>query len=143
MRRETTLICILIAGCGSAEGGRPSAWTDLLTASWTVIPGTESYRCARATIRQDEFFNAVRVIAPLGTHHSLLTLEYDPSSPDGMSDCGPMVTGEMGIGAFGIGTPDLAFPPGLAVRLPARWQLVFNMHLFNATSTPLNGTSKV
>jgi hypothetical protein len=73
---------------------------------------------------------AFRPTAPLGTHHTVLSLA-DGSRPDGDHDCGP-IAGERAIFLSGVGSPGFELPAGVAVRLRAGQQIVLNLHLYNA-----------
>ena len=45
--------------------------------------------------------------------------------------------------ASGVGTDALELPDGVAVKIPAGKQILLNLHLFNASDTPLEGTSGI
>jgi hypothetical protein len=43
--------------------------------------------------------------------------------------------------ASGVGSDDLVFPDGVAVKIPAGTQLMLNLHLFNVSMSPISGVS--
>jgi hypothetical protein len=140
-------------GSRGADGGAADAASDgfarLITASWALQPGeTDVYRCAKVTVTEDSYVVGLRAIAPLGTHHTVLTVGQ-PSGVDGEFACRAS-TGLIGFGAMptmlfasGVGSDEFRFPPGVAVKVPAGQQLTLNLHLFNASDGPLEGLSGI
>jgi hypothetical protein len=117
----------------------PGEWTTLIDGTWELPGGTEGYWCARKTIQQDTYVKAFRALAPPGTHHTLLIQEKG-GKPDGEFACGATLGADM-LHASGVGTDDLVFPEGVAVKIPAGTQLMLNLHLFNVQSTSIAGVS--
>jgi hypothetical protein len=143
-----------LCGCGSevtvgASGSPPvtsggtasNEWTKLVDGTWTMTAGKEGYWCTRKTIEKDTYVKAFRADAPLGTHHTLL-LVTDGGPADGEESCGPLLGANM-IFASGVGTDDLVFPEGVAVKIPAGSQLLLNLHLFNASAETIGGISGI
>ena len=97
------------------------------------------YWCTLKTIQEDTYIKAFRAQAPQGTHHTLLLRTPSPV-PDGEQACGPTLGADM-LHASGVGSDDLTFPDGVAVKVPAGTQLMLNLHLFNTTAGPLSGVS--
>ncbi len=125
---------------GSASG--PSAspeWETVLAGDWTIEPG-EEYICVRQTIDQATTVAALEAIAPLGTHHTLLTMGQ-PSGPDGTAPCSAFENHAQIVFASGVGTNRMTFPEGVALEIPAGTQLLLNLHLFNTSAEALSGTS--
>ena len=122
----------------NAPDAGPNDWVPLITANWTLPPNSEMYICATRTMTQDVYSHALRPIAPLGTHHTVIAID-DPSGPDNPSfPCSPE------FGAFwasGYGTGPLTLPDGVALLAPQGKQLRLSLHLFNASDQPLSGTS--
>ncbi len=117
-------------------------WQQLVMSPWTLRPGKEGYRCARRTVPQDVTIRAFRPVAPLGTHHTVLSLD-DGNRPDGDEDCGP-IAGERAIYMSGVGSPDFEMPDGVGIRLAAGQQIVLNLHLYNTDpDLSLTGVSGV
>jgi len=155
IRATLALGLVAFCGCGGeVTGGDPSAttssnsggnvskdWTTLVDGTWEMTAGKEGYWCTRKTITQDTYVTAFRADAPHGTHHTLL-LVTEGGVEDGEQSCGPLLGNNM-IFASGIGTDDLAFPEGVAVKIPAGSQLLLNLHLFNTGADTLKNTSKV
>lgn len=147
--------CLSLFGCGSdftggasststsSSGGNVSKdWTKLVDGTWQMTAGQEGYWCTRKTITEDTYIEAFRADAPLGTHHTLLLVQESSPVPDGEESCGPLLGANM-IYASGIGTDDLIFPEGVAVKIPAGSQLLLNLHLFNTGANTLEGVSGI
>jgi Copper type II ascorbate-dependent monooxygenase, C-terminal domain len=155
LRLGTLLITGLVGlcGCGSevtvggsgeattSGGNATDEWTKLVDGTWQMTAGKEGYWCTRKTIEKDTYVKAFRAQAPLGTHHTLL-LVTQGGVPDGEESCGPLLGANM-IFASGIGTEDLVFPEGVAVKIPAGSQLLLNLHLFNTSSKTIGGVSGI
>jgi Copper type II ascorbate-dependent monooxygenase, C-terminal domain len=143
-------IVLLVAGCGGGVSGSdpgPDAaqspidangeqWVVLLDKAWTLSPGIETTDRAARTLDQDLYVRAIRPLAPLGTHHTLLgvvtpTGGEPGTTPDGL------------IYASGVGTDALYMPAGVGLRLPAGKQLSLQLHLYNVGDAPLSGTSGI
>jgi hypothetical protein len=125
-------------GGASAEG-----WTPLLGRSWTLSPGsTNTYKCTRIQIAEDMWVSGFRAMSPLGTHHSVLTISTS-NTQTGDYDCTAGSVDNQMLFASGVGTDDLAFPPGVAIHIAAGTYINLNLHLFNASDNPIDATSGV
>ena len=145
MRRWLLVFLSLTGACGgSGEGDdAPSDWTPLIGRSWSVPSGTlDEYRCVRIEIPETIFVTGFRSVAPPGSHHAVLTRTRS-STQLGEYDCSVGALDLEMLYASGIGTDDLQFPEGVAVRLTAGHYLNLNLHVFNAGDTDLSGTSGV
>lgn len=135
---------LLVTGCGSGEPDDsptlPDDFVPLITADWSLSPGVEGYQCATKTLPDTLYASAIRPLAPLGTHHTVVSLET-PIRPDNPGyACWPS------FGQFyasGVGTGELTLPPGVALVAPAGQQLNLNLHIFNVGTDTLSGTSGV
>lgn len=124
----------------SAPDASPGDWVTLLTGDWNLPAGTESYTCVYVTVDQDVWFDGVEAIAPLGTHHTVLSMG-PPQHADGVVGCTAVTNYNSMLYASGVGTDPFTFPEGVAMHVPAGNQLLLNLHLFNFSDTPLTGTS--
>src|SRR4029078_2931120 len=79
-----------------------------------------------------------RLMAPTGTHHTILTITSDPTTGD--TDCTPQPEPTM-LYAGGIGTKDVLFPGGVAIKLTAGQYIRLELHLYNASDNQETGTS--
>jgi copper type II ascorbate-dependent monooxygenase-like protein len=118
------------AGASGGQGGDAREWTPLITGDWQLDAGTEkTHDIHSVTLGEDIYVGAIRPIAPLGTHHTVLAL------------------GGLGAGgiiyASGVDTNALEFPPGIGLKLAAGEQIILQLHLFNATGEALTGTSGI
>jgi hypothetical protein len=123
----------------------PEGWEPLLSGGWTIpkdAPDREPYYCVRVTLTEDTPIKAFRPISPLGTHHTVLTID-NGSKPDGTEVCGPGTNGNQMIYGSGVGSPSFAFPAGVGLKLRKGTQLLLNLHTYNATDNDLSGVSGV
>ncbi len=124
----------------SADAGGGDGWQTIITGSWSLMPGTESYTCARITTDQDFYVNGFEAINPKGTHHTLLTMG-DADKPDGVIDCSVQELHPLEVFGSGVGTDPLMLPEGVAIHVPKGTQLLLNLHLFNTGEDVITGTS--
>lgn len=142
----------LLAACGGGSDGGADAPTDanasfqpLITSAWSLQPGSEVYQCATVTVPRDMYISELRPIAPLGTHHTVVTVITSPSAPDNPGYVCSMpfeLPGTMIYGS-GVGSVPFVYPDGIALRLRAGSQIHINLHLYNTGDTVLTGTSGV
>jgi len=122
----------------------PPGFTPLIGRSWSLAPGaTNIYKCVRITVPNDMYITAFHVDAPLGTHHTVLTVATNPQGSDGEYDCTAGSLDSQMLWASGVGTDDLAFPDGVAFKLVGGQHINLNLHLFDASDQPLNGTTSI
>ncbi len=126
---------------GGADASIPAGFTSLIQRAWTVPAGSEIYRCTRVTVQEDTYISTFRSLSPVGTHHTVLSVNTNPSNPDGDYNCSAGDIEHSMLFASGVGTDDLDFPSGVAIKVNAGDQLDLNLHLFNVTDSPITGTS--
>jgi hypothetical protein len=130
-------------GPPAIDSASPDGWTALVGRSWTLPPGaTNTYKCVRIRVDNDMWISGFRAAAPLGTHHTVLTIS-PAAARLGDYDCDPGTLDSQMLYASGVGTDDLLFPPGVAMHLAAGTFINLNLHLFNATDNPLADHSGV
>ncbi len=146
MRTKILASIFFIGACGGddAAGVAPDAQvsdlTMLIERSWTIAPG-ETYKCVRIVAEDDLYITSFHADAPPGTHHTVLT-KADGGTP-GEYDCGAGNLDLEMLFASGVGTDDLSFPEGVAIKVDAGQTLNLNLHLFNTGTTDLSGTSGI
>lgn len=158
-RRALTMCGILwLAACGGGGGGgsadaptgadapSPDAglvgFTELIGRDWAIDPGqTDVYKCVRVTVPEDVYIQQFAVAAPLGTHHTVLTISS--GGADGEYDCNAGSLDYQMLFASGVGTDTLAFPDGVAIKVAAGSHLNLNLHLFDATDAVLSGHTAI
>ncbi len=121
---------------GDPDANVPADFVELVSAPFTIEPGTEIYRCARLTVTEDIYVSEFMALAPEGTHHTVVTIQ-DPNGPDGDFECGPGTLSDQMIYASGVGTDQLAFPQGVAMKIAAGQQILLNLHLYNVSENPI------
>ncbi len=122
-------------------GPGSDGYAILIEGAWTVPAGIEKYVCVRTTVTSDVWISAIRPVAPLGTHHTVLMLGA-PDGPDGITDCSSSLV-KPAIYASGVGTLALEMPTGVAVHARPGQQLLLNLHLFNSGDEALDGRSGI
>jgi hypothetical protein len=145
---------VLLIGCGGGtttppgdddvdSGVAPDGWTDLIGRDWDVPPGSaDTYKCRRIEITEDMWITGFRAIAPVGTHHTVVTFSNN-STVLGDYDCSVGSLDFQMLYASGVGTDELMFPTGVAMKLRAGQFLNLNLHLFNASDVAIGGTSGI
>src|SRR5688572_10354170 len=85
------LFTVAAVGCGSGGGGDdddttvdaagdgdgqiPADYVDLIGRGWSLPAGaTDTYRCARLTLNEDTYITSFMADAPLGTHHTVVSI---------------------------------------------------------------------
>lgn len=133
------LIC-LSAACGTDGGSMPptpdapgggsgAGWTPLIQKGWTLAPGGENTSDLQIeTIDRPMVIGGIRPLSPVGTHHTLLFKG---------------LTGTNAIYASGVGTGELMFPPGKAMKIDAGTALGLQLHIYNTSDNMLSGTSGI
>jgi hypothetical protein len=114
-----------------------------MQADWELPAGAEGYRCVRVTVPEDVYISAFNPLIPLGTHHTVLSVNDEPDAEDGITECTAFVNGPVQLGGSGVGTEPIELPEGVAVRVREGQQLLLNLHLFNISDEPLQGTSGI
>jgi hypothetical protein len=151
--RGFVVLALVLAGCGAAPHGTAdgslagsdaadAGWTPLISRTWSLGAGLETYKCRRIQVPSEMWVGGFRAMSPTGTHHEVLTISTT-STPVGDYDC---VAGNLDVKmlyAAGVNTDDLVFPAGMAVHLPAGTYINLNLHLFNATDNELDQESGV
>src|SRR5690349_7264359 len=130
MRRAAVLAFLLACGGGGKDEPSPDAsstggWQPLITKGWTLMPGGEKTSdIALDTLTEDIVVGGLRPLAPPGTHHTLLFRG---------------TTGTNAIYASGVGTNELVFPAGKAMRIPAGTTIGLQLHIYNTTDQMMTG----
>ncbi|HEY5951733.1 MAG TPA: hypothetical protein VIV40_39835 [Kofleriaceae bacterium] len=127
------------------QGGEQPGFTRLIGRTWDIPAGANIYKCARVTVPQDMYITAIDVQQPAGAHHTLLTIAgaNGTAGPDGEHDCGATNIGMYMLYAASVGTPELALPTGVGVKVSAGQQLHLNLHLLNTTDETQSGESVI
>jgi hypothetical protein len=135
-----------MAGMGNNPDLAPPPGTqlrDLIESDFSLSPGDEYYQCQRVTLKEDVFIVRMTPVSPLGVHHQVLAIDPSPGA-DGTTnsmggDCSPTDTDWVPFFASGVGSDTITLPPGVAYKATKGQQLVFNLHLYNATNSKLEG----
>jgi hypothetical protein len=127
---------------GGSDAAIPAGFTTLISRSWTVDPNTQTYKCVRVQVPTDTWITAFRSLAPVGTHHSVLTISTT-STQLGEYDCSAESLDPQMLYAAGVNTDDNYFPNGVAIHVAAGTYINLNLHLFNTTDNPITATSGV
>ncbi len=153
----------LILGCGGAgaadDGADPDAatgpdasidatvptgYTRLIGRTWSLAAGqADTYRCVRLTVLADTYITAFQAQAPLGTHHTVLTVRPAQAGTDGEYSCAAGSLDMNMLYASGVGTDVFELPAGVGLQVKAGQQINLNLHLFNASDQAIAGESVI
>jgi hypothetical protein len=145
----------LLTGCSEDAGDASSgteqpgptatfgAWSLLVDDDWTLEAGAEGYRCIVVEVPYDISVVGFRPIAPVGTHHTVLTRGVPASNPEERYDCDGNTNAPFMIYGSGVGTEPLTFPDGVAIDLKKGEKIMLNLHLFNVSPGALSGRSGI
>jgi hypothetical protein len=98
----------------------------------------------RLTIPTEMYITDIEAQAPIGTHHTVLSIASAMAAgPDGEQNCAVGTLGMVMLYASGVGTSPLNFPPGVGIRVAAGTQLHLNLHLYNASDDEISGESGI
>ncbi len=158
-------LALLAIGCGgsggNADGGGddappadaaapdafdpPAGYVKLIGRDWGLSAGQQdTYKCARITVAADTYITNIIAQAPLGTHHTVLSIsDSSTAGPDGVYNCDVGELGMVMLYASGPGTSPLDFPTDVSIKVAAGQQLHLNLHLFNASDNALAGESAI
>ncbi|MEO6777528.1 MAG: hypothetical protein ABI467_31670, partial [Kofleriaceae bacterium] len=129
------------AAIGS-DSAIPADFQMLVSRSWTMPSDTEGYKCVRIPVPADMWITAFRSLAPVGTHHSVLTISTT-NTQIGDYDCSAGALDNQMLYAAGVGTDDNALPDGVAIHLAAGTYINLNLHIYNTTDNSITATSGV
>ena len=135
------LMPIIVAATACAPSGpAPRRTVELVRSHYTIPAGTEFYQCEAVTVTEDLYVKRLTPIGPLGVHHTMLGFGA-AGNPDGQTLCGPFVGHP--VFASGVNSAGVEFPDPAVVKISAGQQIVFNLHLFNATQNELRGDAGI
>jgi copper type II ascorbate-dependent monooxygenase-like protein len=106
----------------------PDGWTTLQVRPWSIEAGSETMPDYGFTPDRDYTITAIRAVDPPGTHH------VDLFGPGPFHNV--LFVAVVGTGSF-------SFPDGVGLKLRAGDDLSLQIHVVNATTHTLDGTSGV
>ena len=123
----------------------PPGYTKLIGRTWSIpAGGHDIYKCVRVTVPTEMYITDIVAQAPLGTHHTVLSIAAgNAAGPDGEEDCSVSTIGRPMLYASGVGTDPFSFPTGVGVKVAAGTQVHLNLHLYNAGDDPLANESAI
>ena len=136
-------IGLLLASCSTRPAGLAPVRLESL--DYTLAPGEERYLCYTMTLPLGHETTAVayRPEYGQGTHHIFFGYTLSPE-PDGFSECNVLQRNTwIPLFVGGQGTTDLELPPGAANRLVPGTQLLLQLHVLNASSSPITARTAV
>ena len=137
-------LAVVLAACSSEPAGFTPETLELTTGVWEVPASMEVTRCMYVDLPVDRDFYAVGYRAEMlpGSHHfnmfwadPQLSGATGDAPRDVLTDC----NGELKFYLAGSQweSVDSAFPPGVAVKIPAGSVLVLESHYVNLTDGPI------
>ncbi len=125
-----------------APDARPGNFTNLIDGTWSNPAGNgDAYHCVWLTVQEDIYITGFEALAPLGTHHTVLSVTDEYTGPDKEEACSAQIIADQLLFASGVGTSTYPLPDGVAVKVNAGQTLMLNLHLFNISDNTLNGIS--
>lgn len=123
----------------------PAGYTKLIGRTWSIpAGGHDIYKCVRITVPQDMYITDIIAQAPLGTHHTVVSIASgNAAGADGEQDCSVGTIGRNMLYASGPGTDPFSFPPNVGLKVAANTQLHLNLHLYNASDEPMSNESAI
>ena len=125
-------------GDGSIDTPTTPGWTTLIERSWQLPAYYEQHLCRVMKVPADMYITGYHVVAPTGTHHTLVYVTNETTVGD--TNCTPTTEPSL-LYAGGINTNDLLFPQGVAIKLSADTFIKLELHLFNPSDSAISGTS--
>ncbi len=121
----------------------PAGYTRLIGRTWSLAAGqADTYKCVRITVPEDMYITGFRAQAPLGTHHTVLSVRQGTGGT-GEYDCNASALDMNMLYASGVGTDVLELPDGVGIEVKAGQQINLNLHLFNASDQAISGDSAI
>jgi hypothetical protein len=146
---------LLAHGCSSEESSGPSAGgvlpldpgeIELKSEPFTLQPGDEKYYCytMRVPDGAETVVTRLRAIYGQGTHHILFSKVLTNDEPEGFSEC-PVLFKQTWVPLYAAGaqTTPLEMPEGVGIKLAPKQQIVMQLHLQNATGSPITDTTSM
>jgi hypothetical protein len=130
------------ADAGTVDG-TPLTFSPIIAGDWSLQGGQEKYWCVDVTLDRDLYIGAYRPIAPIGTHHTVLSVNRNGGSDNPGYECNVGNEAPDWLFASGVGTGALVLPDGVGVHLTAGTQIHLNLHLFNTGDAELTGHSGI
>lgn len=126
-----------------ADSGSTAATVTIASDSYTLAPGDEKYFCYTQTLKEDTVITAFTPTYGSATHHMLLAYTI-AAEPDGYSEC-PVLIKTTWIPMFvgGKGSSPLALPAGAGMKLAKGQQILLQLHLQDATQSPITESAKI
>jgi hypothetical protein len=131
------------AAPGTPDAADPEGWTELVGGDWHLAANTEGYYCATRKVTETTYVGAFKPIAPLGTHHTVVSYGPGTGDDDPGSICSAGTEQPNWIYASGVGTEELILPQGVGMVLEAGQYVHINLHLFNTSDHEISGHSGV
>lgn len=131
-----------IANIDAAPLADAAAPPLVLTTSFELPSGKETWLCLRRTMTERVFLKGFETAGAAGVHHTLIAVENDGTPrADGVTTCDSGINAHRILFSAGRNTPPLELPPGVAFEVKAGERFLVHLHLFNATETPIAGTA--
>jgi len=136
----------LLAACASDDNkglspGAPSGGQQLATDSYHLAPGQEVYMCYQFYSPTSAVgITHVETISQVGIHHlALFQVVPGNNEPDAAHECNTTIKLSWEpVFVSGTGSKTLEVPDGVGLQIAPHTQYVLQLHLQNATDSPLD-----
>jgi Copper type II ascorbate-dependent monooxygenase, C-terminal domain len=119
----------------------------LISGDYSLAAGQEKFLCQRLTVQSDLYITRITPVNGLATHHEVLGIDTTPGQPDGQADCSGNIEFDVLkwklLFASGVNSPGLTMPAGVALKVAAGQQLVFQMHVLNASQSAVTSSASI
>jgi hypothetical protein len=136
---------LALAACDGDKGTNISAAEsfDLTTPEIEVAAGTEKYVCYTKTLEEEVAVNRFDFEGSSTVHHVFLSRSLK-KEPEGLSECN-VIFKQTWLPMFvtGAGSTSLEYPEGAATVLHKGEQIVFQLHLLNASTKDVKKSATV
>lgn len=121
----------------------PAGYEPLIMRTWTLTGAQrDNYQCRRIMIDRDMWISGFKAVAPVGTHHTVLTVSEN-STQVGDYPCSASSLDTKMLYASGTAEEVMNFPDGYAVHLRAGQYINLNLHLYNGSDVAIGGETGV
>jgi hypothetical protein len=148
--RYLLILPLSMFACSSSPNNHPGApdmamaqqqALTLIESDYSLTAGQEEYLCVRKTIATDLYITSITPVNGQATHHEVLGIDTSKKAADGVQPCGTNIEFDVIswklLFASGVNSPTLTIPDGAALHIPAGSQIVMQMHLLNASKSPV------
>ena len=154
MRTGVLLASLFVYACGGSstpsvdatvqepplDPAAPDGGQQLASTTFHLDPGQEKYMCYQFYSPDDSVaITHVETLSEVGVHHLAVFQAFGRNEPDAPHECDTLIKQTwLPIFVSGTGSKDLALPTGTGFVIQPATQYILQLHLQNATDSPLD-----